>query len=510
MEKPIRNKREQLWLAIRLPLLPLEVLGQPIVDAPVVVVEKHRVDLVVCANDAATANGVGIGMDSVRAQVLSDCDVKRRDVALERQKLTALADGLYRFSPYIEIYECAAIAQAAVRLEVSTCLSLFGDLQNLLGQAHRFMSSTGFSFEIGIAHTADAAWLLSWSERKGAGGQRRKEFIAQLKPLPISLLHDYPAAVAMLQKTGFITLGDVARQIEARSIAGLKKRLSHDFIEYVAGVFDIDGILQQKALFQKPVVQYRPHEIYREEIPFEYPIADAALLHAPIEGALQNLSDHLRRRQLECQQINWILRDIHKRSDEMIVSADSGQSDWRLLYDLTLIQLENRSLSFEVDCLELLCSETTPLQNRGQALAFTQSRSRKFEQELEIVIAKLKARLGERAVYKLSYCDSHTPEAMAETVPVNVSCNQSLPPELATAQRPFWLFSEPYRAEMRERGVYWRGYFRLLVGPERIHDDWWQSPRARDYYLAQRDDNGRFWIFQDVYDGSWHVHGVFA
>ncbi|MCR6651403.1 MAG: hypothetical protein NVV73_07875 [Cellvibrionaceae bacterium] len=110
----------------------------------------------------------------------------------------------------------------------------------------------------------------------------------------------------------------------------------------------------------------------------------------------------------------------------------------------------------------------------------------------------------------MSYCDHHVPESMAEAVAVNEACNQALPSELATALRPVWLFAQPYKAEKRERGLYWRGYFELLLGPERIHDDWWQFPRARDYYLARRDDAARFWVFQDVSDGAWYVHGEFA
>jgi protein ImuB len=506
-----RIKSEQLWLAVRLPHLPLDVLGVKTRTTPIVVSEKRRVDLVICLNEPAASAGVSFGMDCTKAQILGDCEVIQRDRARESRALTELADGLYRFSPYIEIYECDPIAQAGVVLEVSTCLVLFDGLLNLMGQMRQFLSTMEYSFELGIGHSAQAAWLLSWTDQTIKGGESRADFIEQLKPISLNLLHEHPDAVTMLVKTGFATLGDVARQIEGRAITGLKKRLSREFINYICDVFGIDQALQQKSLFQKPVTHYQPQEIYREEIEFEYPVANSELLHVPIETALQNLSSHMSRRQLECQEVTWVFLGIHDRAERIIVRCDAGQSDWRLLYDLTLIQLDSRTLTFEVDRLVLECAETTRLQDRRQTLNFTGSRAAsQHQQDLEIALAKLKARLGDNAVFKMSYCDHHLPEAMAAAVPIAAGCNQALPDELATAVRPVWLFAQPYKAETRERGIYWRGYFELLVGPERIHGDWWEKPCARDYYLAQRDDAARFWVFQDIQDGNWYVQGEFA
>lgn len=511
MDGYLRPKREQLWLAVRLPHLPLDVLGVHGDDTPIVVAEKRRVEVVVCVNDAAAAAGVTFGMDCTKAQILSDCSVLQRKQPQERHALKDIADGLYRFSPYIQIHDCEPVAQAAVLLEVSTCLTLFGGLLNLIEAIRQFLNATHYRFALGAGHSPQAAWLLSWTHQEITGHDIRADFIEQLKPLPLNLLHDYPDAVAMLEKTGFTTLGDVATQIEGRTITGLKKRLSREFIGHLCDVFGIDQALQQKSLFQKPVTQYHPQEVYRDEIEFEYPVATTELLHIPIETALQNLSDHLRQRQLECQEVVWIFYDIHNRTERVAVRCDVGQSDWRLLYDLTLIQLDNRALSFEVDRMVLECPQTTRTQDRRQTLNFSGLRAQsKHQQDLEVALAKVKAQLGDDAVFKMIYCDHHVPEAMAEAVPVNASCTKDLAPELATAVRPGWLFAQPYKAEMRKRGIYWRGYFELLIGPERIHNDWWESPRARDYYLAQRDDSARFWLFQDLRDGQWYVHGEFA
>src|SRR5690606_20562658 len=126
---------------------------------------------------------------------------------------------------------------------------------------------------------------------------------------------------------------------------------------------------------------------------------------------LSSLGNYLRKRQQQCHTIEWHLADIYRRKAHMTVSSDLPQSQWQLLYDLTLIQFENKALPFEVDSITLLCEYTLPVQSRNQILDLDQSRRRKTSSsDFAVTIAKLKARLGDAAVYKLSYHDSRVPE----------------------------------------------------------------------------------------------------
>ena len=50
-----------------------------------------------------------------------------------------------------------------------------------------------------------------------------------------------------------------------------------------------------------------------------------------------------------------------------------------------------------------------------------------------------------------------------------------------------------------------------IWGPERIETGWWRGLDVRrDYYVIETDLAERFWIFNDLVDGSWFLHGVFA
>src|SRR5690606_11933569 len=121
-----------------------------------------------------------------------------------------------------------------------------------------------------------------------------------------------------------------------------------------------------------------------------------------------------------------------------------------------------------------------------------------------------KARLGETAVYKLSYQDSRVPELTNAILALSEKCNQELPDIHRKALRPTWLLSNPEAIEERENRLYWHGYLSTLAGPERVIGQWWEGTIARDYYLAKRHDNVPVWIFFNLMDKSRYVHGGFA
>jgi protein ImuB len=47
-------------------------------------------------------------------------------------------------------------------------------------------------------------------------------------------------------------------------------------------------------------------------------------------------------------------------------------------------------------------------------------------------------------------------------------------------------------------------------GPERIETAWWQGPSVRrDYYRVQCIAGARFWLFCNLHDRQWLLHGEF-
>lgn len=498
----------KLWYAFRLLDLSFAALGLHNPPASSVVIERQRV--IWTSADAEEA-GAEIGMDVTTAQLLSDCEYFERDRMLEETFLRKQSESLYSISPHITSVTCNAIAHAGLVVEVSTCLNLFGGTRALYQRALTIFDDTKTRVEFGMAHTAEAAWLMTYADAQYSFQETKDDFIDLLKQLPVDVLYEYPKSVGALEKTGFFSLGDIAHQIERQSISGIRKRFGQTFTDYLCRLFGIDSDFQQGNLFSKPVDTYIPKEHFSTFTQFEYPTSSTALMEYPVEDLLQKLSDYLRKNQLETQHIEWILSDIHKAKEIVTVFSDIPQSHWQLFYDLTMIQLEHRQFSFEVDVLTLVCEHTAPLQNRSHVLAFDLTkRSRNLNQDFSITAAKLKARLGDDAVYKLSYKNAIAPELSQESIGLGESSNQLIPDELTDVLRPTWLMMQPVAIEERTRGLYWRGYLNVVAGPERIHGDWLGSPLARDYFVAARHDHVRLWIFKDLHTKSWFVQGIFG
>lgn len=505
-----KNKPQpKLWLAIRLPLLPLNALGLIGDEAqPVAVIEKHRV---VCVSVEAYAQGTRLGMDVTTAQLMSACETKARDSVREKELLKQLSSQMYEFTPYIETMIPGNVAEAGLLLEIASSLRLFKGLELTINLIQQSLEQTRYPFELGIAHTAKGAWLLSYHEHLIVSTDGVELFIDQLKTLPVQLLYEFPKAVESLEKTGFVTLGDIARQIDAQSISAMKKRFGAEFATHMSDIFGIDHDFYQAALFEKPAEVFVPEEIFSESVELEYPTNNIEFLRWPFEVLLKRLTQYLCKRQLECQRIEWTLNDIHHRKETLSVYCDTAQSQWGLFFKLTMIQVEARELSFEVDSITLMCLHTLKLQKTNHVLNFDdQQNKERYNADLTITLAKLAALLGEKSITKLSYHDSLLPEECNVEIPFNQTSNQHIPATYRHVLKPTWLLPNPAPIEIRKKGLYWYGYLTLLGSPRRIRAGWREQPALRDYYLARRQDDSRLWIYKDNHSREWFVHGVFV
>lgn len=495
-----------LWLTVRLPHIYWQALDlQCNPNAAIVVTEKQKV---VWANAKALSEGVTRGMPTTTAESLSACETHSRHPKAEIASIKKLSERCYAFTPYIQEQHSPAFFQSGLLLEISSCLKLFGNAQALAQQIKQTINAAGFTTQLGLAHSACAAWLLSFFVKPDFNHGDKSIFIEQLKQLPIACLRDFPKEMDALEKMGFETLGDIAKQIEHQGISTIKKRFSENFIDMLEDIFAIDTNFQQASLFTKPVAYYHPDEFFEEFIQFDFPIHNSELLEKPLHTLLNKLSQYLRKRQLATHSIEWVLSDIYHQQELIKIYADQSQTETTLLFDLTLIQLENRELKFEVDCVRLLCKETHAANPQSLSLDLGQRKS--LGNAFALTAAKLKARLGDASVYKLSYVDEHFPEDTNQKIALSETSQQQLPDCHNNALRPTWLLEKPVAIEKHNNDLFWRGHIRLLVGPERIQGQWWKKPTARDYFLAQRQDAVRLWIFHDLHNDQWYVQGIFG
>lgn len=447
------------------------------------------------------------------------------DNAIEK-KLMELCEVLYQFTPHLQIYISRYTNAHGVLLEISRSLTLFGGIKILLDAIHQQLQIKDISqgYHHALAHTAQAAWLCSFLDNREKlveciepktiehqPEQLRHFFRKQLQLLPITCLEEFPRVITALTQTGFVSLGDIMQQIQVSGLRSFTKRFGNEFSQYLGDMLDISKDLQQAGLFSAPVPIFHPEIQFIERVDFEFPVAQLDLLQPGLELLLQKLSHYLQQRQQQCQMVEWYLISIYQEREIIRVHCDTPQQQGNLLLDLSLIQFEQYAFRFAVDQLELHCPFTSALQTKTYHLDFSQqSPSHKTTQDFTLTTAKLKARLGNSAIYKISYKDDHLPELSNDIISYHKTAWQALPALQQQALRPKWLFAIPQTIEQTTKGLQWRGQLQLLAGPERIHTHWWDTPTARDYFMAQRHDGLRLWIFKDLNQQRWFVQGVFC
>ncbi len=131
-------------------------------------------------------------------------------------------------------------------------------------------------------------------------------------------------------------------------------------------------------------------------------------------------------------------------------------------------------------------------------------------EQLQIVIDRLVARLGDAAVQTLRIAADHRPERAWSALAAQPKHAITATPVAAasagcrcTATTPSLLVAA---AAARHRGP-----AQLLAGPERIESGWWDGADiARDYYLARGTAGAHWWVYRDLRSGAWHLHGLWA
>ena len=119
------------------------------------------------------------------------------------------------------------------------------------------------------------------------------------------------------------------------------------------------------------------------------------------------------------------------------------------------------------------------------------------DQQWQQFLDKLHTRLGSHAVTGLQLVDEHRPERAWDY-------GAALPGEVRQP-RPVWLLPQPQRLANSLADI------QLLSEPERIESGWWDGfDIRRDYYRAVDGQGRRLWLYRDLNDRHWYLHGLFS
>jgi protein ImuB len=488
----------QLWLCLHFPLLALEIFADAEQDParPVAIVERQRV---IAANPAAIARGVEHDMALNTAQALcSGLLALERQPQREQEALQQLAHWIYGLSPELGLADTGSLL-----LEVGACRRLYGGIAPLLDIIRRGLDERGHSVVAALAHTRKAAWLLARRQQPLAlcGDRLDDDLLCrQLGALPVEWLGTECAGA--LAKMGIRTLHELA----ALPQAALGKRFGIDFIRYLQ---------QLLGTHPDPQPPFVPLRKFQAALQFIDGIHNRQALLFPMKRLLQALCDYLQARQLTCTALRWELHDAHVPQAAMSVEltrADATRQRLRDLLELSELKLQNLPLREAVYTLVLRCEDFLATQPASpQLFAADTPAPEAAANEFAGLVDKLRARLGAAALERLACRPAHWPEQASLAQRIDAATAIDAVAATPVAPRPLWLLPAPQPLRERAQQLYWQSPLKILRGPERIDNAWWEeTPATRDYYIARTEEGQLCWIFRDIGSGHWFAHGLFA
>ncbi len=473
-----------MWIAIRLPRLPLEIfLRGSSTPEPFAVEERH---CVFACDRKALARGVRAGMAVSAALALAPrLHTAPRDPAAETEALLGVAGWAAQFSPGV-----ALEFPDGVLLEVSGSLKLFGGLEPLLERLRRGLAEMGWNATLAGAPTPRAAfWLALAGKQKFIGSMVELE--PALAVLPVEVLRCGDETLEALEAIGVRTLG------ELRSLPreGMARRFGQ---EPLAELDRALGLLPDPRNFFVLPTRFGA----AIELPAEVTQAEGLLFAA--RRLTVQLAGFLAARSGGVQRFVLRLRHRDKAATQIAIGLVAPSRDAEHFTLLLRERLSNFTLAEPVREISLRADDVVPLPGSNLGLLLEQG---KPPGQWEHLIERLRSRLGTGAVHGLSSHAEHRPErAIAITEPGS----RQLHPDFG--ERPFWLLQRPKPLAEVGAAPHYEGPLELLAGPERIESGWWDGGDvARDYFVARMQNEALVWIYRERRgEGGWYLHGVFA
>jgi protein ImuB len=386
----------------------------------------------------------------------------------------------------------------ALLLEIKGSLKLLGPLEILHANIDACWRRLALPVRSATApSTLAALWLARGNPGTGQPVQIEdlRTLTGCMAELPIACTAWNIERLQTLRAMGVTRVGELLRLPRA----GLARRLGKGAVQ------DLDIALARQAAPRRAFV---PRERFRERCDFESEIETVAYLEKALEPLIERCARFLRERQAGVQTMRLKLRHRMGPATCVHVGLASITGERRRLTDVLTQKLGRLELPKPVRGMELTSGSLQPL-SAGSLDAFGAGCGRDSMPQL---VERLRARLGEEAVYGVASIPEHRPEAAWRRVHELSLASVLQRTDHGAADRvmprPMWLLDAPLPLT---NGLV------LEQGPERIESGWWDGRGvARDYYVARRLSGSRqprgakLWVFQERQSKRWYLHGMFA
>jgi protein ImuB len=477
-----------LWLCISLPQLPLEALQPDQIDTAVVVTAcEGNTRWILCCNDAAERGNLRVPMNYTMALAIHPgLQMLNRKVVAEQTALERLAAWAYQFSSSIIIgeipQEIRLARTACLWLEIGASLNLFGGLPKFIEQIESGMEQLGYTYQLGIGPTLEGAAVLARNGIRVVIATPHALFM-RIRQLPIDILTLPPAMSAQLHAIGIRTIG-MLLELPRGSIAkrfGLE--ISH-FLDRLMG-----AMADPRPVFHLP-------QRYSAHFEFEFEIRNTQALLFPLRRMLAEFVGYLRARDTGTQR--FAIEFGHRLIPATRIAIGSTAPDRNVDRFFALVRERMESLELPEPTLSLsICADEFASPTALQADLL--NRSVHEAEGLSHTLDRLAARLGDENVHGLKLAADHRPEFSWTT-----ARKDEPPGSLRFPERPLWLLPQPKELQLT-------AIPRITSGPERVEAGWWDdSDEQRDYYVVRVAYGPDLWVFRDLRNSRWYLHGFWS
>lgn len=477
-----------LWLCISLPQLPLESLQpQQSENAVVVTACEGNVRWIISCNAAAERANLQVPMNyTVALAIVPGLTMMNRKPAAERAALERLGAWAYQFSSSVilgEIPEELRLARTAcLWLEVGASLNLFGGLPKFVAQIEAGLKQLGYTYRLGIGPTLEGAALLARAGIRVVIATPHALF-TRIRSLPIGELSLPPEMTKPLHMVGVRTIG-MLLELPRASIA---KRFGPQTSRF------LDRLMGEAA---DPRTAFRLPEKYAAHFEFEFEVRNTEALLFPLRRMLDEFTGYLRARDTGVQRFSIVFGHRLAPATRISIGSAAPERNAERFFALVRERMHSLELPEPTLSLSLTADEfASPTALQADLL----NRSVRESEDLSHTMDRLAARLGNENVHGVRPAADHRPELSWTTAPLHETAVH-----LRFPDRPLWLLPQPKELQLT-------AIPRITSGPERIEAGWWDDgDTQRDYYIVRAANGPDLWVFKDLRNSHWYLHGFWS
>lgn len=478
-------------------------------DMPFVLAREGRHGPVIhAANRVARGMGITAGarvvdMRAICAELLVDHADQAGDIAA----LDRLALWARRWCPWT-----VRDGDSGLILDTTGSAHLFGGEDAMLVEMETQMSLLGLSSRLAIAPTWGAAWALA---RFGPVRAicTADEIPLRLAPLPVAGLRLEGETLLLLRRLGLKTIGAV---MEVPRLS-----LTRRFVKAALSANPLMRLDQALGKLAEPVASVEARPKFEAHSRLAEPVFDPTP-HLP--ELCEDLCAALQHAGMGCRRLRLTVYRTDGDVSTVDVAASAPTRDPAHLHSLFRDKVERINPGFGFDLVTLTAAGVEPVHT-------VQTRLDGGTDEglhLTVLLDRLTAKFGPRAVLRPVLRESHVPERAQARIPALAGyAQQAAPPD---KERPLRLLDHPEEVrvlyavpEGPPAQFVWRRQTHRVTryeGPERIAPEWWQDrpgTRLRDYFKIEDQTGLRIWLYREGLhddgrggDPRWFVHGMFA